>query len=115
LVLEENLGIDANGDFGFDTLTLGLIGSNAPTVKQQTVAGIAAKSIYTGLWGLAVRPTNLTTLNDPVPSLMSTMKENRLVPSLSFGYTAGAYYRKTPCPPPITDSPPQSSSRFPAA
>ena len=43
LVFEDNLGYNDNGDFGFDTMSLGLLGSGAPTVKHQIIAGIAAK------------------------------------------------------------------------
>ena len=92
LEFEKNLGIDDNGDFGYDTLTLGLPGTGAPSVEKQIVAGIAAKDIYLGLWGVGARPTNLTSLNNPYPSLMTTLKEKGLVPSISYGYTAGAQY-----------------------
>lgn len=40
--LEENLGYVQKADFGLDTLGLGTVaGANGPTLKGQTVAGIA--------------------------------------------------------------------------
>ena len=95
LEFEKNLGFVDNGDFGNDTLTLGLPGTGAPALKSQAIAGIATKDFYVGLWGLGPRPTNLTSLNNPHPSLMTNLKENGLVPSISYGYTAGAQYRKS--------------------
>ena len=90
---EKNLGFDDNGDFSYDTLTLGLPGTGAPALEKQVLAGIAAKDFYVGLWGLGPRPMNFTTLNTPYPSLMTNLKENRFIPSISYGYTAGAQYR----------------------
>ena len=90
---EKNLGFDDNGDFGYDTLTLGLPGTGAPALEKQVLAGIAAKDFYVGLWGLGPRPTNFTTLDNPYPSLMTNLKENQFIPSISYGYTAGAQYR----------------------
>ncbi|MCJ1387067.1 hypothetical protein MMC17_010196 [Xylographa soralifera] len=57
------------------------------------VAGIASKDFYLGYFGLGPAPTNLTTLDNPRESLLSTLKEQNLLPSISWGYTAGASYR----------------------
>ena len=95
LDLELNLGYTGNGDFGYDTLSLGLLGTGLPNMSHQIIAGIAAKDFYLGSWGISPYPTNLTTLGDPKPSLMSDLKEKNLISSLSYGYTAGAQYRKT--------------------
>ena len=94
LLFEAHLGFEGNGDFGLDTFSLGLPGTGAFTVKQQVLAGIAAKDFYIGNFGLGPEPTNLTTMNDPQQSLLSTLKEQGLLPSLSWAYTAGAHYRK---------------------
>ncbi|MCJ1285384.1 hypothetical protein MMC26_004724 [Xylographa opegraphella] len=90
---ELNLGYNGNGDFGFDTLTLGYPGSGALVVEHQILAGIAAKDFYIATWGIAPRPTNLTELWNSTESLMDTLKGSLQIPSLSFGYTAGAKYR----------------------
>ena len=93
LVSGEELGIRANGDFGFDTVTVGLPGSAMTAkVEHQIVAGIAAKDFYLANWGIRPASTNLTNLNNPIPSLMDSMRTQGVIPSLSWGYTAGAYY-----------------------
>lgn len=74
---------------------MGLLGTSAPKVDNQVLAGIASKDFYLGLWGVGPRPTNLTALNNPYPSLMTNLKEQNLVPSISYGYTAGAQYRES--------------------
>ena len=97
LEAEQHLGYtDDNGQFGLDTITLGLLGSGAPTETNQTVIGIANPNIYMGLLGVNPKSTNLTNFNDPQQSLMSTLKEKNVIPSLSYGYTAGAQYRMHP-------------------
>ncbi|MCJ1384348.1 hypothetical protein MMC17_007464 [Xylographa soralifera] len=90
---ELNLGYNGNGDFGFDTITLGYPGSGVPVVEHQILAGIAAKDFYIATWGIAPRPTNLTELWNSTESLISTLKRSHQIPSLSYGYTAGAKYR----------------------
>ena len=93
LGLEENLGYTGNGLFGYDTVALGWQGSNGPTLNQQIIAGIATPQFYTGIFGLDPRPTNFSNYNRPVPSYMSNLKSQNLIPSLSWGYTAGNQYR----------------------
>lgn len=103
---ELNLGYTGNGNFGLDSIALGYpgSGSSAVSVEQQLLATIAAKDFYIATWGIAPRPTNLTKSNanageitfgpeDSHPSLLSTLKEKNEIPSLSYGYTAGARYR----------------------
>lgn len=75
-------------------MSTGLIGSTSATLEKQTLAGIATKDFYFGLWGVGPRPTNLTSLDNPYPSMMTNLKVNNVIPSTSYGYTAGARYRK---------------------
>ena len=93
LGIETNLGYTGNGEFGYDTVTLGWQGSGGPSLEQQIVAGIATPEFYLGIFGLNPRPTNFTNFNDPVPSYMSTLKQKSMIPSLSWSYTAGNQYR----------------------
>lgn len=96
LGVELNLGYDIQnaGEYGFETLSLGYKGSDGPTLENQVIAGIATKEFYLGSLGLTPRPINFTA-EDQHPSLLSTLKSQNLIPSLSFGYSAGAYYRKS--------------------
>lgn len=94
LDIEKNLGFFGNALFGYDSLSTGVPGTGAISLKEQVVAGIAAKGFYLGLWGIGPRPINLTSLNNPYPGMMSKLKDENIIPSLSFGYTAGARYRE---------------------
>ena len=95
--IEHNLGYTGNGEFGFDSVVLGTPGSGAYAIEHQVVASIAAKDFYIATWGIAPRATNFTNI-DPEnshESLLSTLRRNGQIPSLSFAYTAGARYRKS--------------------
>ena len=93
LELETNLGYSGNGDFGYDTITLGWEGSGGPSLDQQILAGIATKDFYLGIFGLNPKPSNFTNFDRPVPSFMTNLRDKLLIPSLSWGYTAGNLYR----------------------
>ncbi|KAI3321647.1 acid protease [Xylariaceae sp. AK1471] len=90
--LEANLGYSQNASFGLETLGLGLTG---PSLENQTVAGIAsAEPLYLGLFGLNNQPVNFTSVgNFSSPSFVTTLKDQGIIPSVSWSYTAGAKYR----------------------
>ncbi|OQO06976.1 hypothetical protein B0A48_07542 [Cryoendolithus antarcticus] len=46
-----------------------------------------------GYTGNGPKPINFTTFNEPIPNYLSTLVNFSMIPSLSFGYTAGAAYR----------------------
>ncbi|KAL9580872.1 MAG: hypothetical protein Q9203_006129 [Teloschistes exilis] len=98
---ELNLGYGGNGNFGLDSMTLGYPGSNALTIDNQLLATVATEDFYLATWGIAPRPTNLTksgqnsvtfATEDAYPSLLTTMKQQAKIPSIAYGYTAGARY-----------------------
>lgn len=95
LGLELNLGYagNNNGEYGYDTVALGWQGSGGPSLDQQIVAGIATKQFYLGIFGLNPRPSNFSSFNNPIPSYMSNLRKQSLIPSISWGYTAGNQYR----------------------
>lgn len=94
LQLELNLvNNSANGLYGNDTIGLGLRGSGGPTLKNQIIAGIGAEEYYLGLFGVNPKPTNFTTLDVGQVSYMTSLKDQNLIPSVSFAYSAGAPYR----------------------
>ncbi|KAL9611566.1 MAG: hypothetical protein Q9167_003785 [Letrouitia subvulpina] len=89
-----NLGIDAVGLFGNETLGLGLPGSGAPTLEKQIVAGIGNQAFYLGMFGINPKRTNYTGIEEEgQASIMTSLKDQNLIPSISWGYTAGAQYR----------------------
>lgn len=89
----EQMGYPGNGLFGFDTIALSN-DSDALKLSDQVVAGIADKSFYLGQFGLGPKPSNFSTFNDPITNYMATLVNESRIPSLSFGYTAGAHYRE---------------------
>lgn len=93
LELETALGYTGKGRYGFDDITLGYIGSGGLTLNNQSIATIATKSFFMGLFGLTPRSKNFTSFNDPVPSFMQSLQNQSKIPSLSWGYTAGNQYR----------------------
>lgn len=95
LDFEASLGYSGNGRYGFDNITLGWQGSGGPMLKNQTLAGIAAKDFYLGIFGLTARPSNFTTFNDPIPSYMENLRSENLIPSTTWAYTAGNQYRES--------------------
>ena len=88
-----------NGAYGFDTLNLENLGNGGVKLDEQVVAGIATKDFYLGNLGLAARSITWSDHNSSSPSLIYSLKEQNLIPSLSYGYTAGASYRTRPLRP----------------
>ena len=81
------------GDFGYDTMGIGSPGDTGDDVKDQVIAVLATKDYDVGLLGVTDQPTNFTGFDDPRPSLLSTLKIQNKIPSLSYAYSAGAQYR----------------------
>lgn len=95
LSVEQHLNISANGLYGHDTLGLGVKGSGGPTLQSQIIGGIGAEQYYLGMFGVNPKSTNFTGLDEEQPSYLASLKDQKIIPSLSFGYTAGAQYRKS--------------------
>ena len=95
LGLETNFNNTDRGEFGIDTVGLGLSNSPGdPTLEGQVVAGIVTEDFWLGNLGLNVQPTNFTTFDHPLPSFFQTLMNQNLIPSLTWSYTAGAQYRQ---------------------
>jgi hypothetical protein len=77
-----------------DTVGLQLNNSGGTELEKQVVAGISTTDFYLGMFGLGPRSNNFATSDYPVPSFMQSMKDQKKIPSLSYGYTAGASYSK---------------------
>ena len=80
--------------FGNDTLGLGIQGSGGPTLQNQIIGAYASDELYIGMFGLNPASTNFSDTDKDQPSYMSTLKDKNMIPSLSFGYTAGNQYRE---------------------
>jgi hypothetical protein len=99
LGLDTRLGYTANGLFGADTVVLGRRNninesSNLLSLDGQTVAGMVSKQWFMGVLGLNVRPSSFSSSQPLVPSLLQSLRNQSLIPSLSYAYTAGAGYRE---------------------
>ncbi|KAF2137935.1 uncharacterized protein K452DRAFT_321556, partial [Aplosporella prunicola CBS 121167] len=83
---------ESSAPWGYDTVSIGA--SGGPTLTNQTIAVIASKWFWLGVLPLNPRPTNFS-VNDTyylAPSLLQVLKDEGHIPSLSWGYTAGASY-----------------------
>ncbi|KAK4179594.1 aspartic peptidase domain-containing protein [Triangularia setosa] len=90
--LGAHLGYDVAVQFGLEKLGIGL---NGPDFEDQAVGAMAAAApFYLGIFGLSNQPMNFTSLgNTSSPSFLTTLKDQKKIPSLSYSYTAGAKYR----------------------
>jgi hypothetical protein len=93
LWIEENLGMYGNANYGYDTIALGYPGEGGPLLKNQTVGSLATNEFYFGHFGIDPKPTNFTNFTDASPSYLTNLKTQGLIPSVSWGYTAGVPYR----------------------
>ncbi|MCJ1359707.1 MAG: hypothetical protein MMC33_009709 [Icmadophila ericetorum] len=96
LGLDPQLGFGGIGNYGLDNISL----SDTISVPQQIVSVINTTDYWLGLFGLGVTPTNFTNANQP--TFLSSMANHSYIPSLSYGYTAGAYYRLKHVPASLT-------------
>jgi hypothetical protein len=92
--LKKELNYSVNALYGLDNVGLMVQNSGGPTLSNQVVAGIAAKDVYLGLLGLSPKAANFSEFEHPQKSFISTLRDEGKIPSLSYGYTAGAYYSK---------------------
>lgn len=82
---------------GNDTLTLGVAGNTGPSLTNQVIFGIADdRKYYLGMLGLSQVSTSLAKGETGQPSFITSLRDQHIIPSLSFGYTAGAQYRESP-------------------
>ncbi|KAI9855176.1 MAG: hypothetical protein M1813_000535 [Trichoglossum hirsutum] len=93
LGLESILGYTSSGEYGFDTVGLGWQEQGDPALSHQVVAGMAANEFYIGSFGISPGPSNLSDPSGQKSSFLVGLKQNGTIPSLSWGYTAGARYQ----------------------
>lgn len=84
---KQYLGIQAQAQKGSDTVGLGLDATSGLTLQSVNVAGVFASPFYIGTLGLRVNKTSNS-------SVLSQLFSQKMIPSLSYGYTAGAVYRQ---------------------
>ena len=96
---EVNLGYDRDshsGAYGYDTLGIPAQGAGHVTLDHQVIAAITTQDFYMGNLGLAARPIYFDDQTNPQQGFLSSLRSNDMIPSLAYGYTAGAAYRTYP-------------------
>jgi hypothetical protein len=92
--LEQALNMTGQGLFGYDHIALGSAqDSNAISMNHQVVAAVADMDYYMGVLPLGTVQSSFSSLSEPQESLMWNLRNSSRIPSLSYGYTAGAKYR----------------------
>ncbi|KAK3068270.1 hypothetical protein LTR53_014299 [Teratosphaeriaceae sp. CCFEE 6253] len=89
---EAELGYIGNGLFGFDTVYLNGTSTSLNQTKQ-VIASVGDLDYWLGIFGLGPKASNFTNFNDPIENYMRGLVNTQQIPSLSWGYTAGAHYR----------------------
>ncbi|KAH7066470.1 aspartic peptidase domain-containing protein, partial [Paraphoma chrysanthemicola] len=95
-LIATELGYAANASFGSDYVGLKGSNSGAPRLADQVVGSLFLKQpFFVGFFGLSPKPFNFTDFNDPRPSYITSLRSTGGIPSVSYGYTAGASYSNT--------------------
>ncbi|TVY60741.1 Candidapepsin-8 [Lachnellula suecica] len=93
LGLDQAKGYSGEAQYGFDTVGLGYTASDGPSLTHQIVAEFYSDTWWFGMLGLGFQPTNFSTYGNPQASFSDTLYSNGTISSMSWSYTAGAYYR----------------------
>lgn len=92
--LEQDLGLDFNASYGFDTVRLGQAqDSSALAMTSQSVGTYVDDKYWLGFLGLSPRAESFSSTTKPLPSLFTELNSS-IIPSQTFGYGAGASYRE---------------------
>jgi hypothetical protein len=81
--------------YGYDSVGLGPASNSSLMLSPEVVGGVVDKEFFLGAFGLALNPNNFGT--GALPTFLSLLPNTTYgpIPSLSYGYTAGASYRKS--------------------
>lgn len=96
LLLPETNGT-INGEWGLTTVGLGEASAQSNTLPEQYVASYTFKDFFLGSLGLATGAISPAGADKPT-FFSSLVEHTELVPSHSYGFTAGASYRKSNLP-----------------
>ena len=92
LDVRSDINFTGKGLFGLEKVGLMVQNSGGPTLEKTVLAAVKTKTIFTGLFGLSRKASNFSEFDNPQPSYITRLKEGNMIPSLSYGYTAGAFY-----------------------
>ena len=89
------IGVQRNGDYGLDTVAfVDTMASSATSIDNVLIAAVNATEYYQGYIGLGVTQGTIDH-NTTNPLITQLAELDGMIPSHSYGYTAGAYYRDT--------------------
>jgi hypothetical protein len=86
----DDFGYSGNAYYGYDRVVLS--DANQTAIDNSIVGAYAVSDFWLGSLGLNPKPTNWSDTSSG-SSLMTKLKGQGAIPSISFGYTAGAPYR----------------------
>ncbi|KAK3400086.1 aspartic peptidase domain-containing protein [Sordaria brevicollis] len=90
-----HIGVQRNGDYGLDTVAfVDTMASSATSIDNVLIAAVNATEYYQGYIGLGVTQGSIDH-NATYPLITQLAEVDGMIPSHSYGYTAGAYYRDT--------------------
>lgn len=90
-----HVGVQRNGDYGLDTVAfVDTKASTATSIDGVLIAAVNATEYYQGYIGLGVTQGSINH-NVTNPLITQLAEVDGMIPSHSYGYTAGAYYRDT--------------------
>jgi hypothetical protein len=94
--VDKQLGNYGYGDYGLESLTFGSTGVTLPSALISVFNGSGptnTTSYFDGMFGVGITPG---TFNGtvPLPAINALVEQEAAIPSHSYGYTAGAVYRK---------------------
>jgi hypothetical protein len=86
---------DHGAQYGYDTIGLGPSSASSLQLSPEVVGGVADKAFFLGGFGLSLNPNNFG--SGALSPFLSLLPNSTYlpIPSLSYGYTAGASYRKS--------------------
>jgi hypothetical protein len=95
--VDKQLGNYGYGDYGLESLTFGSTGVTLPSALISVFNGSGptnTTSYFDGMFGVGITPG---TFNGtvPLPAINALVEQDAAILSHSYGFTAGAVYRKT--------------------
>ena len=98
LDFDTDLGDSGYADYGLDTVAV----SGSASIDAQIVGILNTTEFWLGQFGLGVHSTGFNGATNRLSFLSGLVENASLIPSHSYGYTAGAYYRLKSVPASLT-------------
>ena len=92
--LEPKLGFADSALYGRDNVGLMIQNSGGPVLENRIVGAVRQMPFFVGFFGLSPLASNFTDFSRPQRSYLTTLRDERQIPSLSYAYNAGAHYSK---------------------